>query len=270
MLVATAALFVRTLRPPPRSIPDSGPRISSSRTSMSRCRDFAGNRPPRSCSGCKARLRACRASSRWRGADDPAAGQRLRPRPHPRARATRAVAATDDSTSDWDVVTPEYFDDVRHADRRGPRVPRTDRAGLARGRRRQRDLGAAVWPGRRRSAASSCNRNSDTEERGRDRGRRARREVPLHQRPPAPFVFVPMAQQPIGNMTLFVRHAPGRAAGAALRARDGTGRAQRAVCCCSRSTTRSPSGCCRSTSPRGSPAASAWSASAWRRWVSTA
>ncbi len=35
---------------------------------------------------------------------------------------------------------------------------------------------------------------------------------------PAPFVYVPMAQHPVGDVTFFVRHAPGRAPGGGVRA----------------------------------------------------
>jgi len=35
---------------------------------------------------------------------------------------------------------------------------------------------------------------------------------------PAPLVYVPMAQHPVGDVTFFVRHAPGRAPDGELRA----------------------------------------------------
>lgn len=131
----------------------------------------------------------------------------------------RGPAGDDTVDADWDVVTPRYFETIAMrlvegrpfttADRHdGPRVAIVNEA-----------FARLAWPGRPAIGQRFLHREADD------------REVPVEvvgiaadakyryiSDGPSPFVYVPMAQHPMGDVTLFVRHAAGRSPAGALRA----------------------------------------------------
>jgi len=121
--------------------------------------------------------------------------------------------------ADWDVVTPAYFDTIgmRLVDGRGfsgaerrdqPRVAIVNEA-----------FATAAWPGRPAIGQRLLHREAGD------------REVPIEvvgvaadakyryiSDAPRPFIYVPMAQHPVSDVTLFVRHLPGQSPSRAVRA----------------------------------------------------
>ena len=146
-------------------------------------------------------------------------------------RRERAREATGRFDADWDVVSPGVLRHDRDADRRRPGIPRFRSRRRAMGGDHQRDLRA---PGVARAVGDrphgACSESMRDEERAAaDRRRRARREVSLHQQSAnAPFIYVPMAQQPQPSIEFYVRHAPGPRRRQGDPDGDGAGRAERA------------------------------------------
>ena len=131
----------------------------------------------------------------------------------------RGPSNDDTVDADWNVVTPEYFDVVRMriVDGRGLRA--ADRDGTTRVAVVNETLARTVWPGRSAVGQRLLHQQRDDAETPIEVvGVAADAKYRYISDAPEPFLFVPMAQHPIGDVTLFVGHAPGAAPDAALRA----------------------------------------------------
>ncbi|MGD9904051.1 MAG: ABC transporter permease [Vicinamibacterales bacterium] len=109
--------------------------------------------------------------------------------------------------ADWNVVTPEYFDVVRMPLVAGRGFTPADTAGTGGVAVVNAHFARTVWPDREAVGQRFLHRGRDE------------RETPIEvvgvvadaryryiSDAPEPFVFVPMAQHPVGDVTLFVRH----------------------------------------------------------------
>jgi predicted permease len=131
-----------------------------------------------------------------------------------------AGAAGDDTVdADWNVVSPEYFDTVAMRLVEGRGLRDSDDAGAPRVAIVNETFARTAWPGRPAIGQQFLHQG------------RGGAEVPVEVIGVAgdakyryisdaaePFVFVPLAQHPVGDVTLFVRHQPGRSLEADLRA----------------------------------------------------
>ncbi len=138
-----------------------------------------------------------------------------------RIRVPGLVGAAGDDEVDaaWNVVTPEYFTTVSLPLVAGRGFRASDGAGAPRVAIVKESLARAAWPGRPAIGQRFLQEERDdhgvpVEVVGVARDARDR----YISDPPRPFVFVPMAQQPDGDVTFFVRHAPGRSPERELRA----------------------------------------------------
>jgi predicted permease len=121
--------------------------------------------------------------------------------------------------TDWDIVTPEYFDtiDMRIVDGRG--FSDSDRAGTPRVAIISETLARQGWPGQSavgRTFFQVEGENLEYEVQVVGVARDAKYRY--ISSPPAPFVYVPLAQQPTSNLEFYIRHAPGRQIGQEVRA----------------------------------------------------
>ena len=166
--------------------------------------------------------------------------------------------------ADWDVVSPEYFETIEMPIVEGRAFRDSDRDGAPLGRDRQRDVRPAGVAGtvRRRPDVHAANGREGRAHR-RDRRRGARREVPLHQqRHRRRSSTCRWRSSRAGDIEFYVRHAPGRQVGQEIRA--AMAQVEPNVPIVDAAVVRrcgGASGCCRRSSPRGSRAASARSAS---------
>jgi predicted permease len=121
--------------------------------------------------------------------------------------------------ADWNVVTPEYFDVVRMRILDGRGLLATDREGTARVVVVNETFARTTWHGRSAIGQRVLHQG------------RGDLEVPLEvvgvvadakyryiSDAPEPFVFVPLAQHPVGDVTFFVRRTPGAVPDGDLRA----------------------------------------------------
>ncbi len=128
------------------------------------------------------------------------------------------AAGGDTVDADWNVVTPEFFATVAMPLVAGRGLGAADRAGTARVAVVNESFAGAAWPGGDAVGRRFLQEDDD-------------REVPVEvvgvvgdaryryiNEAPRPFVFVPMAQQPVGDVTFFVRHHPGQSPHGDLRA----------------------------------------------------
>ncbi len=127
-----------------------------------------------------------------------------------RAAGYSGPAGDDVVDADWNVVTPAYFDVVRMPIVEGRGLRDADRDGTRRVVVVNRTLARAVWPGRAAIGQQLLHRGRDAVETPLEVvGVVADAKYRYISDPPEPFVFVPLAQHPIGDVTFFVRHEPG-------------------------------------------------------------
>ena len=240
MLVVTAFLFLRSLEKAAHTDPGfetANIQIASVDVSLSRLSRAAGGGAgvSGSRSGCKAIQRRRVGGAR---ADDSAARQRLRPRQRARARRRRARDGRPVRRRLGRRVAG-VLRDHRDADRRGPRVPRLGSRRRAVGRDRQRDVrrGRRGRDSRRRPDVHAADRARTKSAPSQIVGVARTRSTATSAVAPAPFIYVPMAQQPQPRHRV-LRPPCARPAGRPGDPhRDGAGRTQRADrSCCSRST----------------------------------
>jgi len=131
-----------------------------------------------------------------------------------------AGPAGDDTVhADWNVVTPEYFDVVRMPVLAGRGFTAADLAGGRAVAVVNAHFASAVWPGREAVGQRFLHRDRDDRETPIEVvGVVADARYRYYTDAPQPFVFVPLAQHPVGDVTLFVRHAAGAVPADALRA----------------------------------------------------
>jgi predicted permease len=121
-------------------------------------------------------------------------------------------AGDDVVDADWNVVTPDYFDVVRMRIVDGRALSATDSVGTARVVVINETFARAVWPGRSAIGERVLHRGrGDVETAMEVVGVAADARYRYISDAPEPFVFVPLAQHPVGDLTFFVRHAPAAA-----------------------------------------------------------
>jgi len=121
--------------------------------------------------------------------------------------------------ADWNVVSPEYFATVDMAVVSGRQLTAADRAGTTRVAIVNETFARTAWPTRQGVGERLLHTGNDGD------------DVPIEvvgvvadakyryiTDAPAPFLFVPLAQHPTGDLTFFVRHEAGAAPDGALRA----------------------------------------------------
>lgn len=121
--------------------------------------------------------------------------------------------------SDWDVVSPEYFDTIGMKIVEGRAFLDSDRLGAPWVAIVSETFARQAWPGQSAIGRTFFQRASEAEERpiqivGVARDAKYR----YISSPDAPYIYVPLAQQPQPTMEFYVRHAPGRQVAAEVRA----------------------------------------------------
>ena len=113
--------------------------------------------------------------------------------------------------SDWDVVSPGYFETIQMPIVEGRAFNANDRAGAPRVAIINQTFARQAWPGQSAIGRTLMQRISENEERALQVigiARDAKYRYISSDR--APFIYVPMAQQPQAAIQFYVRHAPGR------------------------------------------------------------
>jgi predicted permease len=130
----------------------------------------------------------------------------------------RGPAGDDAVDADWNVVTPGFFDVVQMPIVDGRGLRETDGDGTTPVVVVNQTLAREVWPGRSAVGQRLLHRERGAETPLEVVGVVADARYRYISDAPEPFVFVPLAQHPVGDVTLFVGHAPGASLAAALRA----------------------------------------------------
>lgn len=120
--------------------------------------------------------------------------------------------------SDWDVVSPEYFETIGMPIVEGRAFRDSDTVSAPWVAIVSETFVKQAWPGQSGVGRVFMQRTSDTEERpvqivGVARDAKYRYISSAN----APFIYVPMSQQPQSTMEFYVRHAPGRQVSAEIR-----------------------------------------------------
>ena len=121
--------------------------------------------------------------------------------------------------SDWDIVSPDYFETIGIEIVEGRGFRDSDRANTPWVAIVSETFAKQAWPGLSGIGRTFFERLSETDERevqivGIARDTKYR----FISTPPAPFIFVPMAQQPISVMNFYIRHTAGRPVEREIRA----------------------------------------------------
>jgi predicted permease len=120
--------------------------------------------------------------------------------------------------SDWDIVSPEYFDTIRMDIVDGRAFSEADRDGAPRVAIISETFAKQIWPGQSAVGRSFMQQEDDNRETevtvvGVARDAKYR----YISSPPAPFIYVPMAQVPTSQIEFYVRHAPGAQVAQSIR-----------------------------------------------------
>jgi predicted permease len=132
-----------------------------------------------------------------------------------RVRIAGRVSPRGDDTldADWNVVSPGYFDTIGIPLVEGRTFTAADRAGGARVAVVSQTFAKTAWPDRPAVGQHFLQDAGPAEEAGQPVevvGVVADAKYRYISEEPVAFVFVPMAQQPMTDVTFFIRHAPGR------------------------------------------------------------
>lgn len=120
--------------------------------------------------------------------------------------------------ADWNVVTPDYFTTIGMPLTAGRGFRASDRGDSTPVAIVNEAFARRAWPGR-----SAVGRRFLHRDRGEHEteveivGVAADAKYRYITDASVPFVYVPMAQQPVGDVTFYVRHAPGRSPASAIR-----------------------------------------------------
>jgi predicted permease len=111
--------------------------------------------------------------------------------------------------SDWDIVSPEYFETIAMRIVEGRPFLESDRRGAPRVAIISETFARQIWPGQSAVGRSFVHQDRENEERevqvvGVARDAKYR----FISSPPSPFIYVPLAQQPTSQLEFYVRHAP--------------------------------------------------------------
>lgn len=121
--------------------------------------------------------------------------------------------------ADWNVVSPEYFETIGMRVVEGRGLLATDRADAPMAAVVNETFARTAWPGQPAIGQRFMQQTRDSGERPVEVvGVVVDAKYRYVTDPPTPFVFVPLAQQPMTDMTLFVRHAEGRQVAQEIRA----------------------------------------------------
>jgi len=121
--------------------------------------------------------------------------------------------------TDWDIVSPDYFSTISMAIVDGRAFNDGDRAGAPFAAIINETLAQQIWPGQSAVGRTLMQDMGDNESRplqivGIARDAKYR----YISSPKAPFIYVPLAQQPTSELELCVRHDPGRDVAREIRA----------------------------------------------------
>ena len=113
--------------------------------------------------------------------------------------------------ADWDVVSPGYFETIQMRIVDGRAFRASDREGSPWVAIVNETFARQAWPGQSAVGRTFMQRTDDTNERAVEVVGVARdAKYRYISSAPAPFIYVPMAQQPTSEMQFYVRHVPGR------------------------------------------------------------
>ena len=118
--------------------------------------------------------------------------------------------------SDWDVVSPEYFDTIGMQIVEGRAFRGSDNVDAPRVAIISETLARQIWPGES-AVGRSFIQQDDTEIEVTVVGVARDAKYRFISSPPAPFIYVPMAQQPMPQIEFYVRHAPGAQVAQSIR-----------------------------------------------------
>lgn len=120
--------------------------------------------------------------------------------------------------ADWDIVSPEYFDTVRMRVVEGRTFRDSDRDGAPRVAIVNEAFARQAWPGQPAIGRTVMHEYEEKQERPLEIvGVAADAKNRYISSAAAPFIYVPMAQQPSSQIEFYIRHAPGRALGREVR-----------------------------------------------------
>ena len=113
--------------------------------------------------------------------------------------------------SDWDVISPEYFETIDMKIVEGRAFNDSDRLGAPWVAIVSETFAKQAWPGESAIGRTFLQQGDEPEERpvqivGVSKDAKYR----FISSAPAPYIYVPLAQQPIPVMEFYIRHAPGR------------------------------------------------------------
>lgn len=121
--------------------------------------------------------------------------------------------------ADWDIVSPEYFETIDMAIVDGRAFRDSDRAGTPYVAIVSETFVRQAWPGQSGVGRTVMQQLNEKEERAVEIVGVARdAKYRYISSGPAPFIYVPMAQQPHSVIEFYVRHVPGRQIGQEIRA----------------------------------------------------
>ena len=138
-----------------------------------------------------------------------------------RLRVPGYVSAQGDETfrADWDVVSPGYFDVLGVPVQSGRAFTGVDRDGAPLVAVVNETFARQAWPGREavgQVVLQQTGRTPDTERPLTVVGVARDAQYRTVGESPRPFIYVPLAQQPMTELHLYVRQAPGRTLGEAI------------------------------------------------------
>ena len=131
----------------------------------------------------------------------------------------QGAQGSDELDADWNVVSPRYFETVGMRLVAGRDFSPADRVTSPMVAIVNETFAKTAWPGRSAIGQRFMQETSRTEKRPVEVvGVAADAKYRYYSDAPKPFVFVPMAQQPLGEVTLFIKHASGRSLAKEIRA----------------------------------------------------
>jgi predicted permease len=119
--------------------------------------------------------------------------------------------------ADWNVVSPEYFGTIGMRLVEGRPFRAADDAAASRVVIVNEAFARAAWPGGQAVGRRVVHEDDDGEVPMEVVGVAADAKYRYLTDAPEPFIFVPLAQHPLGDVTFFMKHQPGRAPGADVR-----------------------------------------------------
>lgn len=113
--------------------------------------------------------------------------------------------------ADWDIVSPGYFETIKMPIVDGRAFRESDREGAPLVAIVSETFVRQVWPGQSGVGRTFVQQMSETEERAIEIvGVAKDAKYRYISSAPAPFIYVPMAQQPNSVIEFYIRHVPGR------------------------------------------------------------